>query len=652
LALALGLLRPVLASESSDFTELTLEELMSIEVVSASKKSQRLIEVASAVHVITQEEIRRSGHTSIPELLRTVPGLHVGRIGTSNWAISSRGFNSIFANKLLVLIDGRSVYTPLFAGTYWGHQDLVLDDVERIEVIRGPGATVWGANAVNGVINVITKSAESTQGGTVSVLTGNEDRARTSIRYAGAPASNLHVSLSGMYRNMDGTVDAAGVRQSDDFRQGRSAMRVEWAPSERDRVTAMAGWYAGDKGARNRRDTPMSLMTGVGGLDVDTTGRLGGNDFQLRWRRQGSDTSASELRLVTDYNHRNVEIFTQRRRNVYVDFQQEQRFGQRHDVVWGVGWRATGDRLRSSVNLQFVADKNREAVYSAFVQDEIDVMPNTLTVTLGSKLEWNTYTGWEVQPSARFMWRTAERHQVWGAVTRAVRMPSRAERELAIDITSVVPGAPFGPALCPCPAGVTGNPRFDSEVVWSYELGYRAQLRPDVHLDVAAFVSDYENLRSFAAQGTNPFLLTAGNRDEAQSWGVEVAARWQVHDRWRLAASYSATRVRENAALRPIEFDGPRDQYQASSHIDLPGGVELDTMLYYVGSYTAGIPELEIDRYIRTDMRVAWHVSPRLELSIVGQNLFEGRHPEARDFVASGANEIERTFYARMTWLY
>jgi iron complex outermembrane recepter protein len=321
-------------------------------------------------------------------------------------------------------------------------------------------------------------------------------------------------------------------------------------------------------------------------------------------------------------------------------------------VVWGLGWRATEDRLRSSVNLQFVPEENREALYSAFVQDEIRVIPDKLSVTLGSKLEWNTYTGWEIQPSARFMWRTAERHQIWGAVTRAVRMPSRAERELAIDVTSVVPGAPFGPPVCPCPAGVAGSPGLESEVMWSYELGYRAQLRPDVHLDVATFVSDYDNLRSFAAQGTNPFLLIANNRRDAQSWGVEIAGRWQVHERWRVAASYTATRVRDSARLRPIEFDGPRDQYQISSHLDLPGALELDTAVYYVGSYAVGIPELEIDRYVRTDVRLAWRPTQRVELSLVGQNLFDGRHAEARDFVATTANEIERSFYARVAWQF
>jgi len=385
---------------------------------------------------------------------------------------------------------------------------------------------------------------------------------------------------------------------------------------------------------------------------VETTGRLNGADLQFRWRNTQSERSSTELRLVTDYHHRNVEIFTQRRRNVYVDWQQELRVSQNQEVVWGVGWRGTSDRIKSSLNLQFRPDKQQEVLYSGFVQDEIRIIPEKLTLTLGSKVEWNSYTGWEVQPTARFMYRPAASHQIWGAVTRAVRMPSRADRELVADITSVVPGAPFGPAGCPCPAGVAGNPRLDSEVMVSYELGYRTQLSPQAHLDFATFFSDYENLRGFARSATNPFFLVANNRRDAQSWGVEISGRWQVTPDWLLGASYTATRARDSATLRPIEFDAPDDQFQISSRLDLPFGLEFDTVVYFVNSYEVGIPTLEIDRYIRTDLRLGWKVRTGLDLSLAVQNLFDRQHPEARDFVASTANEIQRNIYVKLDWRF
>ncbi len=643
-----------------DLTELGLEELMNIEVTSVSKREQRLSEAAAAIYVITQEDIHRSGATSIAEALRLAPGLNVARIDSNKWAISSRGFNDFFANKLLVLMDGRSVYTPLFSGVFWDVQDTLLEDVDRIEVIRGPAGTLWGANAVNGVINIITKRAEDTQGGLVSAGGGNEERGFGDIRYGGKLGDNAYYRAYAKYFNRDDFVDASGNKGADGWQVGRGGFRFDWNLAASDSLTVQGDYYDGEVGA-NITTTSLSppfARPVIGDFPISGGNILG------RWKRSLSSTSGLLLQLYYDRTERKSPVHREARDTVDLEFQHTFVLGRRHEIVWGLGYRFTSDQIDPSPTVSFTPSSRGDNLFSAFVQDEITLVEKRLRLTLGSKFEHNDYTGFEAQPNARLLWTPDERHSIWAAISRAVRTPARFEHTVRANLT-VFPGPS---PVCPvplCETSLFGDERFKSEELLAYELGYRAQLTQWLSLDIATFYNVYSNLRTI--EPTAPFFegspfpphlvlaLRPENRLDGETYGVEIASTLNVTDHWKLNLGYTFLKIRldrdasslDSAAENP-EGESPRNQFHVRSYVDLPYNVRFDTAVYYVDS----LPQRNVPSYIRVDARLGWYPVKGLEVSVAAQNLFDDRHPEFGPGFLVTPTQIERSVYGKVTWRF
>jgi len=644
----------LLSARQSELMQMSIQELMDIEVTSVSKKQQKIAETAAAVFVITREDIKRSGATNIPDLLRMVPGLEVARINANRWAVSSRSFNGQFANKLLVLMDGRSVYNPFFSGVSWDVQDTVLEDIERIEVIRGPGASLWGANAVNGVINIITKSAGDTQGGLIEAGGGSEERGFSTARYGGKLSEDAFYRVYAKYFNRDaGTVVFSGDG-NDDWQQGRSGFRLDWQSSSRDSLTLQGDAY---KGSAGQSVTLASLLPPFE-LIADDEINVAGANVLGRWKRSLSDTSDMGLQIYYDWAEREEVEFSYRYNVFDIDWQHLFAAGERHEVVWGLGCRVT--RYSSDGTFTFTMDpeSSTDPLFSAFVQDEIALVDERLLLTLGSKLEHNEYSGFEVQPTARLMWKPVENHEVWAAVSRAVRTPSPVEQDARFNVAVLPPDTLLS---------LFGDDNYDSEDLLAYELGYRSQLTSRFSLDVATFYNDYTKLR--AVQLESPFYefspspphvvipLIFNNDLDGASYGVEVAADWRLLTWWRLQAAYTFLQLHLDSKGESIEAESeilegtsPEHQFSLRSSMDLPKKVKLDLWLRYVDA----LPDLEVDSYVTLDARLAWQPLENLELSLVGQNLLDGQHLEYRpelelQFIPT---EVERSGYAKVTWYF
>jgi iron complex outermembrane recepter protein len=597
---------------------LSLEELANIQVTSVSKRPEKLAETASAIQVITREDIHRSGATRLPEALRLASNLEVDQIDASEWAISARGFNSSLANKMLVLIDGRTVYSPLFAGVFWDVQDVLLEDIERIEVISGPGAALWGANAVNGVINVITRSAKDTQGALLEGGGGTQLRGFGSARYGGALASNLYFRVYGKYTDRNSTVFPNGQDGGNEHHMGQGGFRLDWQASGANLFTLQGDFY----------ETRMAIP----GTN-DLTNR--GANVLGRWSRTISENSDFKLQFYFDEARRNTPGQYGDVLDTYdADFQHRFSLGGRNDVVWGAGYRLIEDDFRSAA-LSLISPRRSFQTFSAFAQDEIALAKDWLHLTLGTKLEHNDYTGFEVQPSARLAWQLNRKQTVWAAISRAIRAPSRIDRDL------VIPPITFG------------SPDFESEKLRAYELGYRVQPREQLSFLLASFYNDYADLRS-QEQVTPPapFPLVFGNGQKGESYGAELAADYRVTNWWRLRAGHTELRVhiRPKPGSTDISFGqaeaiDSNHFFSLHSSFDLPRHIEFDPAFRYVSRITN--PRLEVPGYDELDLRLAWKPAPMLEFSIVGQNLLHDHHPEFG--IPPTGQEIERSVFGRLT---
>jgi iron complex outermembrane receptor protein len=627
-----------------DLASLSLEDLMEIEVTSAAKRAQAVLDSAAAVYVITNEDIRRSGLTSIPELLRLVPGLHVAQIDASRWAITARGFNSQFANKLLVLIDGRTVYTHLFSGVFWDIQDVLLEDVERIEVVRGPGSTLWGANAVNGVINIITKNARDTQGALAAGGAGTAERAFGRGRYGAKIGDNAWVRGYVKYFDRSDFDNPRGSPANDEWDQIRGGFRMDWDPSTRDAVTVQGDYYSG-----NSDSTLVNLVPSED--DVDGGNILG------RWHHTFSERSEVTTRLYFDRTERTVEHLISEDRNTFdIEFEHRIRIGSIHDLVWGLGYRLLNDSIDDNVFLRFVPSSRTNNLFSGFLQNQTTLVDGRLQITIGSKLEHNDFTGFEVQPTARALYKATPRQSVWGAVSRAVRTPSRADEDVQFFNTQ---GAAPGTL-----AFYTGNSDFESEDLVAYELGYRSELRRDLSVDLAAYYNDYDNLRttefSPVALPSPPFPPSTfpapfGNKASAQGYGVELAANWRVTDYLLLAGWYTFMKLdvdpsstSTDTAVSGQGHDTPLHQVHVRSRLNLPRNVEFDTNLFWVND----VSNQGVNPYTRLDLRLGWHPTEHVELSVVGQNLTEGRHPEWGNGFFNLRTQVPRGMYGLVTIRY
>ena len=639
--------------EADDLLGMDLADLLNLEVTSVSKKAQKLIEAPAAIYIITQEDIQRSGATSIPEALRMVPGMEVAHLDGNKWAISARGLNKQYSDQLLVLIDGRSVYTPLFAGVYWDLQDVILEDIERIEVIRGPGGTLWGANAVNGVINIITKQARDTQGFLVSGGGGTEEKGFGSLRYGGKWSEEVFFRVYGKYFNRDEAIDIATHKSgADDWETARGGFRLDWDCSDSDMFTLQGDYYEGNSGER-------VTSTYLDIKDKDTDSR--GGNLLGRWGHTFSESSDMSVQLYYDHTERDVFQLGERRDTLDFEFQHRFPFGEVHDVIWGLGYRLTRDKTEETVVVQLDPADRTDNLLSAFIQDDIALCEDKCHLILGTKLELNNYTGWEYQPNARFVWNFHPDHMAWAAASRAVQVPTRISSDGRLNLAMIT--TPGGSMLL----SFFGDDDVKSQEVIAYEAGYRLQATESVFFDLAGFFNNYDNLHSsesgsmfFETSPAPPHMtipLVRGNKLSGESYGVEVAGNWQVCPWWKLSSGYSFIQLQlhidndSSDTNNEGETEGSTPHHQAHlrSYINLPKGWSFDTALYYVDS----LPALGTPSYIRCDARVAWQINENLELSIVGQNLLDNRHPEFAE-MTNGFNgtEVQRSVYAKFTYRF
>jgi iron complex outermembrane receptor protein len=594
-----------------DIKGTTIEQLMQISVTTVSRQEEELQTSAAAVYVLSREDIRRARVTSIPEALRLVPGVQVARVDANKWAVSIRGFNSRSANKLLVLVDGRSVYDPLFGGVFWEARDVALDEVERIEVIRGPGGTLWGTNAVNGVINIITRHTRDTQGTRATIGAGTEERTQGGVRYGWQSGATSHARVYADGFARDTGYSPAGAH--DDARMARAGFRVDWDASAADKVMFKGDAYDGTFGTG---------LAGGGFEDLEHRGR----SFVARWIRDRADGAQTMLQFWHDRLEFDDVNLGEDRDTYDLEFQHAFRAGEAQRLVWGAGYRRTSDDIRNGPILSIAPASRRDNLSSLFVQDEIGLAERTVRLTLGTKAEHNDYSGMEWQPSARIAWVPNPDNTFWGAVSRAVRSPSRLESDFS------------------APPFLRGNPDFDSEKLVAYEAGYRSRVAPQAWVDAAVFYNVYRKLLSI--EGT-----VIDNKLRGTTSGVELAGRWQLGSAWRYDIAYTylnmdlAAEADSTDATRAamIEDSDPRHQVTLRSAWSPSRAVEVDAALRYVDR----LRSLNVPAYLVADVGASWHPRRGLELSAVAQNLLDSHHPEQ-----SGATttEVQRGYYVKLRW--
>lgn len=656
---------PSLAAPTK-ITDLSLEQLLETEVTSVSKRPEPLASAASAIFVISQEDIRRSGATSIPEALRMAPGLEVAQIDANKWAITSRGFNAFSANKLLVLMDGRTLYSPLFSGTLWNVQDTMMEDIERIEVIRGPGAALWGANAVNGVINIITKPSADTQGALLTAGTGTKELGFGGGRYGGAlnDHTTYRVYAKSFYR--DDLERADGTRANDDWYQWRSGFRVDSKPDSPYAFTIQGDAYNGNADAA----TTIPIATAPYAATIDNPSNVRGANLLSRFTRTTGPDSELMVQLYYDLTKSNDRLLGDHRDIVDLEMQYRFQAADRHEITWGAGYRFLHDQIDNSTTFSFSPASRSDSLFSAFLQDEVALVDDLLKLTVGSKFEHNDYSGFEVQPNVRLAWTPDSTNTVWAAVSRAVRTPSQADQNIRIQ-SAAVPAALIPPLAGFAPGTVlittNGNEAFDSEEVVAYELGYRIQATSRLAFDTALFYNDYRKLRT--TPPANPAILipatdpnyvaelryAAGNTMDGETYGLEIVADAKPLEWWRLQIAYTFLRMTLHESGQGLyageaaEGESPRNQFSIRNLMDLGNTVTLDTWLRYVEN----LPTYGLDSYVTLDVRLGWQAQPGLELALVGKNLLNDHHTEfGQQFINIVPSEIARSVYGKATWSF
>ena len=606
----------------SNLTNLSIEDLATIDITSVTKVTQPLNRAPAAVYVITHEDIVRSGLTSIPEILRLAPNLQVAQASASGYAISARGFNGAFADKLLVLIDGRSVYSPLYGGVFWDAQSVLVEDIERIEVISGPGATLWGANAVNGVINIITLKSADTQGGSLDVGGGNLQRG-ASLQYGGRLSDQLTYRIYAKDVDYSDTKTATGANAHDGWSMPQGGFRLDWSPPD-DTVTVQ-----GDLSRALER------QQGAGDLLVAS------DDLLARWHHASADGSALQVQVYYDQTRR----YTANgggglTLNTYdLDIQHSFALGRWNAIVWGGGERVEQDHIVGTSSIVFNPTSRTLNLANVFVQDSMS-LSDAVTLTVGLKLEDEPYSDLAPLPSARISWQVTDTAMLWSAVSRAVRAPTRFD----VDFIEKSNGAPF----------LTGSPNFQPEELIAYEVGARFQPSSRASFSISTFYNDYNDLRSIEA-GPAPFFLPLhwGNLMEGDTYGVEAWGNYRMTDWWQLAAGFNvqheSLRFKSGSSqLGGIQLagDDPRHQASLRSTVSLADDVTWEADLRYVGK----LPSPAVPSYAELNSRLAWKVSPSLDISLSGFNLLHARHSE---FIAPPLiDEVERSFYLETRWRF
>jgi iron complex outermembrane recepter protein len=605
-----------------DLKRLSIEELAELDVTTAARRVQRLSEAAAAVSVVRGEDVRRSGYSTLADALRLADGVDVARTSGNNWAISARGFNIASANKMLVLMDGRTVYSPLTGGTFWDVQQTFLQDLDRIEVVRGPGGATWGANAVNGVINIVTREAAATRGTLAVLTTGTSELVTLGARHGGRMGEAGSYRVYTRYRRRAGELFATGERAGNGVQHGQAGFRLD------STVTGATRWTLLGDVSTGRQEYPDR-----------PEGRTSGANLLGRWTRVFSAASSVQLQAYYDRTTRDIPLQFRETRDTWdVDAQHTRRAG-RHHLVWGAGFRVShgddvGDPRAGSF---FEPEEKTDGLFNVFVQDEITLRPDRLFLTLGAKVERNDFTGFEHQPTARLRWSSGGTQSIWGAVSRAVRLPTRLDTDLVI--IDRVTGA----------TTLRGDRAIAAEKVIAYEAGYRVRPREFLSIDVATFTNRYDDLRSTDVIDA---VIVLRNRLNAVTSGVEAGATVQAAPPWQVHGSYTYLYKRLSFDEGGPDFYGgtvegndPAHQFAVRSYLDLPRGFALDSVIRHRSTR----PALLTPAHTEWVQRIGW-VSPRLELSLVGQDLLRAHNPEF--YAGARPIAIRRGVYLRSVWRF
>ena len=637
------------ADDLETYKKMSVEELMDQEVTSVAKQPETYGQAPAAIQVVSGEQIRRAGASSFPEALRLADNLDVAQVSSATWAISARGFNASVGNKLLVLIDGRSVYSPLFSGVIWNMQDYLMEDIDRIEVISGPGGTLWGANAVNGVINISSKSAKDTQGLYVEAGGGSWLQDFAGVRYGGVLATNVFFRVYGKYFDRGSEVFADGTGAHDSWNRGQGGFRIDAEPSGQNQFTVQGDAYTGKT----------DVVPGGEGSPQAQGNAFGGN-LLARWTHTFADDADFTLQTYYDRTHLNAPFqsaalfgpvipagpLIDDLDTFDIDFQNRFPLGTRNRIVWGLGYRLTHDHVQAAPLVAFLPDILNQNLFSGFVQDEIRLREN-LFLTLGTKVEHNDYTGFEAEPSGRLQWNVTDKQMFWGAISRAVRTPSRYDRDL------FEPSPAYGSFL-----GAPGS-AFRSETVVAYELGYRAQFAQKISGSLSVFYNNYDNLRSLNLTGGG-LPLVFQNDLEGDTWGFESSADYQVLDWWRVHGGYDF--LRESIRVTPGGTDldnalnetaDPQHQVFLRSSMDLPWHLAWDIGLRWIDhiNNNNGGAAGTVPSYFELDSRLAWQATKQFEFSITGENLLHSRHTES-GFAGPAQEQIQRSVYGKISWRF
>lgn len=634
--------------QQQQLLQLNFEDLFNIEVTSVAKKSQRLSHSAAAVFVITQEDIRRSGATHVADLLRMAPGFEVARFNSYSWRVASRGsFNGVYVNKLLVLIDGRSFYNPQIAGTYWDTLDIMLEDIEQIEVIRGPGGTLWGANTVNGVVNIITKKSQDTQGNLLVTGGGTIDQGFARFRHGGVLDEDNHAYWR-VYGKTTQRNNLANGIQSDSWRSDQIGFRLDAAPSDSEQ------WVLeGDTYRSKQNDVDWKTL-------ASGDAEIMGHHVLSRWQHRFTDDTQLTSQLYYDYTEQtrpNIGIA-----NHVVDFETQYQFAlnEQHELLVGLGYRWLFSRVADDSDIRRDALGRHDEVFSTFIQDEIQLIPDELQLILGTKLEHNDYTGFEIQPNIRFLWMPTPTMTTWAALSRAIRTPAQIVDHILGDLDVPSVKNPFYPM--PLILSLHGNDTLVSESVLAYEIGIRQQLEKTLSWDIAGFYNQYQDL---IVRSDTPFPDLANQRIlilsryhngmEGHTFGIETAVNF-TQEQWKIQLAYSYLRMQMHvdpsllSTYEIVESENPRHQISIRLMTEPMTHWQFDTWLRYVDALPLE-GEDRIDNYINLDLRLAWQFNKHLEFSLVGQNLLD---KQQKEYYAGAFNplvsEVKRNFYGQIRW--
>lgn len=639
------------AEQGAALGDLSLEELLDVEVTSVAKKRQSLLSAPAAVFVVTADDIRRAGVKTIPDALRMVPGMHVARVNGSRWAISARGFDGMFGNKLLVMIDGRVVYTPLFSGVFWDVQDTLLADIERIEVVRGPGGALWGSNAVNGVINIITKNSADTVGGLAAVGVGTETRMFAAARQGFALGDSGTARVFAKVLERDAGATAMGRDATDSWGALRFGLRADWQLEQGGEFTLIGDAHTGDTSTDGNYPIPTAPYVAQSAAYGDTEG----GSLLARCRLKHGDGADSLVQVFWDYAAREIAPIDSELHTADVELQHGFAPWGAHTLMIGGGFRWVGSSYQDNFVTRSRNPERDLRVFSAFVHDQFELVADAVTLTLGAKIEHNEFSGYEFQPDARLMWSGGGGHSLWGAVSRAARTPSMADTDGIITATS----GP-GPGGLPLTTALYGNQSLGAEEALSFELGYRFRNENRFYLDAAAFYTEYDGILTYQAGvpivETTPtpritVPLHTVNAGEAYSYGLELAASWQPTEYLRLSGAYTLLRIESDygagtiSVFPPPDGTAPRHSAHLRAAWNPTDDLRLDGSIAYNGRRSGqGIPS-----YVRLDLRAAWRFGENTEVEIVGQNLLEDQHPEFSSTLWYGASEVERSAYFQVT---